>query len=218
MLEVFNLSGNLPSFQMGFATSSFLHQVVDLGIQNSELATRFFQLVGDGAMTLDLGQGTPVIQPCDLFMEHMMLQHGPHEQGSEPSWQWLGWFLNVIGRREVEVRDVGSFASSLMLTESSHTSVVELTDPFGKDCGFIGARYVKGGGSSRIGLVPIWAIGIGDLVMFNASFQHLDLPPELDCLLSVGLLNLADSADSSTQYSPESGGIEGWYVLEEIVQ
>jgi hypothetical protein len=103
---------------------------------------------------------------------------------------------------------VGSFSGLLMLAESSHTSVVKLADPFGKDCGFIGTGYVETEGPPCVSFIPLRAVGIGDFIVFDASLQHLDLPPKLNSFLGMGFLDLADSADSSTQYSPESGGIK----------
>ena len=108
---------------------------------------------------------------------------------------------------------MGSFASSLVLVKPSHTSVVELADPLGKDSSPVGARYVEGGGSSGVRLIPLWAARIGDLVVLNALFQHLDLPSKSNCLLGVGLLGLTDGANSPAQYPSEGGGIKGQYIL-----
>lgn len=54
--------------------------------------------------------------------------------------------------------------------------------------------------------------------MFNVALQHLDLGVELNCLSIVCLLGLANSANSSAQYSSEGGGIKGRNVPEEGIQ
>ena len=106
----------------------------------------------------------------------------------------------------------------LVLAKSSHTSVVELTDPFGKNHGFVGARYIKARGPSLVGFVFLRAIGVKDFVMLDTALQHLDLGAESHYLPVIGFLGLTDSANSSAQYSPESGSIEGRDISEEIIQ
>ena len=54
--------------------------------------------------------------------------------------------------------------------------------------------------------------------MLNVMLQHLNLNPESDGFLVIGLLGLADSANSSAQYSLESGGIKVGDISEESVQ
>ena len=65
-------------------------------------------------------------------------------------------------------------------------SVVELVDPFGKNRGFVGARYVKPRGPSLIGFISLRTVGVKDLVVFDMALQHLNLGAELHRLLVMG--------------------------------
>ena len=106
----------------------------------------------------------------------------------------------------------------LMLTEPSHTSIVELADPLGKDSSLVRAWYVEIGGPTFVGFIPLGTVRVQDFVVLDVPFQHLNLGTKSHCLPVVGLLGVVDSANSSTQYSSESGGIQIGNVLEENVQ
>ena len=62
-----------------------------------------------------------------------------------------------------------------MLAKPSHMSVVELFDLLGQDGGPVWAQDVKRGGSPHIVLVPLGTLGVLDLVVLDAPFEHLDL-------------------------------------------
>jgi hypothetical protein len=113
---------------------------------------------------------------------------------------------------------VGSFSGFLMLAKPGHTSVVELTNPFGKNGGLVGTRYVETGSPPRVGLISFGAIGVGDFIVLDAAFQRLDLSPESNCFPGMGFLDLADGADSPAQYPSEGGGIKVGDIREEGVQ
>ena len=106
----------------------------------------------------------------------------------------------------------------LVLAKPSHTSVVELADPFGKNCSFVGAGYVKTGGPPLIGFIPLRTVGVKDLVVLNAALQHFDLGAKSHRLSVMGFLGLADSADGAAQYSPESDSVEGGDVAKKGIQ
>ena len=63
----------------------------------------------------------------------------------------------------------------LMLAEPSHTSIVELFDPFSEDRGPVRARDVEQESPPLIGFVPLRTLGVLNFIMFNSSFQGLDL-------------------------------------------
>ena len=86
--------------------------------------------------------------------------------------------------------------------------VIELMDPLGKDSGLVGTRDVETGGPFNIGLISFWTFGKSDFIVFNAAFQCFNLSVKPNGFAVVGFLGLVNSADSSTQYSPESGGIK----------
>ena len=54
--------------------------------------------------------------------------------------------------------------------------------------------------------------------MFNATFQCFNLSVKPNGFAVVGFLGLVDSANSFTQYSPESGGIKVGNIPKEGVQ
>ena len=105
-----------------------------------------------------------------------------------------------------------------MLAKSSHTSVVELGDPFDEDCGFVGPQDVETGGSVSIRFIALGTVGVGKFVVLEMMLQGFNLGMESSSLAGVGLLGLADSANGSAQHSPESGDIQGGYVVEEGIQ
>lgn len=105
-----------------------------------------------------------------------------------------------------------------MLTKSSHTSVVKLTDSFDEDRGFVGPWDVEAEGSASIQLIALGVVGIGELIVFKTALQGFDLSVEPSGLPGVCFLGLTDSANNSAQYSDESGGIQGEHVIEEGVQ
>jgi hypothetical protein len=105
-----------------------------------------------------------------------------------------------------------------MLAKPSHTSVVELLDPFGEDSSPIRARDVERGSPSHIVLVALWALGVLDLVVLDASFQGFDLDAEPHLLAVVGLLVLPQSPDGSAQNSPKCDDIEIGNVLEKEIE
>ena len=97
-------------------------------------------------------------------------------------------------------------------------SVVELADPFRNNHGSVGAGYVEVGGSPDIGFVSLRAVGVEDLIVFNAALQRLDLGVESRGFPIMGFLGLTDSANSSAQDSPESDGIQVGNVSKQGVQ
>lgn len=106
----------------------------------------------------------------------------------------------------------------LVLAEPSHTFVIELVDPFDKNCGFVESQNVEARGSASVWLIALGAVRIGELVMLKVTFQGFNLCVESSSLTSVGLLGLMNNADSSTQYSPEDDGIKGRYIIKKGVQ
>ena len=113
------------------------------------------------------------------------------------------------------------FSLCLMLAEPSHTPVIELFDPLGKDSSPIGARDVKRGSPPHIVFVPLWALGMLNLVVLNAPFgpfQGLDLDVEPHLLAVVGLLVLSHGTDSSAQYSPKCDDVEIGNISEKDIQ
>ena len=54
--------------------------------------------------------------------------------------------------------------------------------------------------------------------MFEVAFQGFNLGVESFSFAGVGFLGLADSANSSVQYSPEGGSIKGRNIVKEGVQ
>lgn len=97
-------------------------------------------------------------------------------------------------------------------------SIIKLVDPFGKDGGLIGARYVETGSPPLVGLILLGTVRVDDLIVFNAALQFLDLGPVLIHFSIVGILGLMDSANSSAQYSMESGGIKVRNISKEGIQ
>jgi hypothetical protein len=83
MFKIFDLGRDLPSLQAGLAELSLLHQISGLGIKNGELVVHFFQLIVDGAVAFDLGQGCPIIQLGNLFPEGVVLRGRPYKQHPE---------------------------------------------------------------------------------------------------------------------------------------
>ena len=73
VLEILDLGSYFPSLQTGLAESSALHQVVGLGVENPNLMAHFSQLVIEGTMVFNFSKDTPVIQPGDLFLKHVIL-------------------------------------------------------------------------------------------------------------------------------------------------
>jgi hypothetical protein len=69
MLEVLDLSRDLPCFQAGLAQAAALDQPVDLCVENFGLVTLFAELITEGAVADDLSQGTPVVESGNLFSE-----------------------------------------------------------------------------------------------------------------------------------------------------
>ena len=171
-----------------------LHQPLDLCVENPNLMTFFTELIAKGMVVDDFCQGTPVVESGHLLSEDVEGGGRSHEQGSEPAWEGLWRVLDIIQRGEEEFDDVRGFPFCLMLAKSSHTSVVELLDPFGKDGGPVGAWDIERGGPPHIGLVPLWTFRVLDLIMLNTTFEHFDLdgrviasfrgrgPPGLDAL------------------------------------
>lgn len=84
-----------------------------------------------------------------------------------------------------------------MLAKPSHTFIVELVDPFDKDSGLIGARYIEAGSPPLVRLIPFGIVRVDDFIVFNATLQCLDLGPVSTHFSIVGILGLIDSADSS---------------------
>ena len=85
MLKILDLSRDFSGLQAGFAELSSLHQVISLGIEDANLVTHFSQLVVDGMITLYLSQNGPIVQPCGLFPELVVLWWGTHKLGSKPA-------------------------------------------------------------------------------------------------------------------------------------
>ena len=105
-----------------------------------------------------------------------------------------------------------------MLAKSSHMSVIELTDPFDRNRGFVGPWNVEAEGLASIQLIALQAVGVGELVVFETALQGFDLSVEPSSLPGVSFLGLMDSANSFAQYSSKSGGIQGGHVIKEGVQ
>jgi hypothetical protein len=97
-------------------------------------------------------------------------------------------------------------------------SIVELVDPFSEDSGPVRTGNVEARGTFNIGFVFSGALRKGNLIVLNVALQSLNLGSKPDGLSVVGLLGLVDSANSSTQYSLESGGIKVGDVPKESVQ
>jgi hypothetical protein len=79
MLEVFDLSRDLPCFQAGLAQTAALHQPFDLRVENPDLMTLLAELVTEGAVADDFGQGTPVVESGNLLSEDVEGSGRPHE-------------------------------------------------------------------------------------------------------------------------------------------
>ena len=79
MFEVFDLSRDLPCLQAGLAHAASLQEPVDLRVEDLELVPLLAELVREGSVTEDLGQGTPVVKPGDFFTEDVKLAMRPHE-------------------------------------------------------------------------------------------------------------------------------------------
>ena len=73
MLKVFDLSGDFPSLQVSLTESSSLHQVIGLGVENTELATHFSQFVINGTVAFNFRQDASVVQPSDFFPKCVVL-------------------------------------------------------------------------------------------------------------------------------------------------
>jgi hypothetical protein len=175
MLQILDLSRDLPCFQAGLTKSAALHQPFDLRVENPNLVTFFAELVTEGAVADDFGQGAPIIESGNLFSKDVKGGGRPHKESPEPAREGFWWVLDVVWGGEEKFDNVRGLALCLVLAKPSHTSVVELLDPFGEDSGPIGARDVKREGPPHIGLVPLWTFGVLDFVVLDASLECLDL-------------------------------------------
>jgi hypothetical protein len=175
MLEVLDLSRDLPCLQAGLTKSAALHQPFDLCVENPNLVTFFAELVIEGTVADDFGQGTPVVESGNLLSEDVKGGGRPHEESPEPAREGLWRVLDIVRGGEKQFDNMRGFALCLVLAKPSHTSVVELLDPFGEDSGPVGARDIKRGGPPHIGLVSLWTFGMLDFVVFDASLECLNL-------------------------------------------
>ena len=133
------------------------------------------ELVAKGAVTDDFSQGTSVVELGNFFSEDTKGGGWSHEEGSEPPGKRLGRVFDVVRRAEEQFRDMRGFSLHLVLAKPSHTSVVELFDPFGEDSGLIGTWDIERGSPPHIVLVSLGAFGVLDLVVLDTLLQGLDL-------------------------------------------
>ena len=79
MLQILDLSRDLPCFQAGLAQAAAFQQPVDLGVENFELMSLFAQLVIEGSVAEDLGQCAPIVELGNLLSEDVEMAVRPHE-------------------------------------------------------------------------------------------------------------------------------------------
>ena len=79
MLQVLDLSRDLPCLQAGLAEATAVDQPLDLLVEDPNLVVFFTQLITQCAVMDDLCQGAPVVESGNFFSEDVEGGGRPHE-------------------------------------------------------------------------------------------------------------------------------------------
>ena len=96
MLEILDLSRNLPCLQLGFTEAAPLHQPLNLHIENPNLVTLLAELITKGAMADNFSQGAPIAKAGNLLPEGIEGGGWPHKQGLEPTREGFRGVFDVV--------------------------------------------------------------------------------------------------------------------------